>query len=283
MSNRNKTLEDLVRSLSAVELLALQGIVEEKVLNDRSKNAPLLRIGTKWYFHDEKIDKFNEMTPSELTRDYGKFWYLNKPKYLDWFNEPGYLDYKKHFETENGIYLNRHYPVKWDLKAGEWPLINRALDHLFGDKKVLVFDYIRVLLELPKHPLPIICLVGVHDSGKSWFLRLLEEIVGKKNSTEIEAKAFNNSFNDHWANKHVLLIDETETDGLDGRNELSAKLKKLTTSSRLILERKGKDAFETDYFGKIVVVSNKEDSFLKIEKTSQNVRLHFISKEKRYI
>jgi hypothetical protein len=157
--------------------------------------------------------------------------------------------------------------VSWTFEDGDFRVIDAAITHIFGDKAYLAYQYIKVLITEPTHPLPILCLVGVHNSGKTWFAKLIQKIVGVTNSVEIDANDFTVKFNGHWANKHVLVIDETETEGMSGRNNLSSKLKKLNTSARIILERKGKDAFESEYFGKIIVCSNKVKSFLKIEKT----------------
>jgi len=266
-SETTVALKSVIEQLGQGELEVLRKGAEDKLRKNKAKELPIVRIGTSWYIYDEDINRYNLTSPTELKRDLGDSWSWDKPRYLDWTYVPSYLDYQKVIHTGTGMYLNSHAPVDWTFEEGEFPVIAGGIQHIFGDKAYLAYQYIKVLLTNPTHPLPILCLVGLHNNGKTWFAKLIQKIVNQNNSVEIDANDFTIKFNGHWANKHVLVIDETETEGMSGRNNLSSKLKKLNTSARIILERKGKDAFESEYYGKIIVCSNKIKSFLKIEKT----------------
>lgn len=254
----NKQLNEMVASMQRKKGKSTKVSGEEE--------PRIVRIGKKWYTYDQDLNKYNETSRTELASDFGKHWEAYAVKYAGYFYEPSYLDYKKVIKTKDDTYLNQHQPVKWDLVEGQWPTIESALRHLFQDKYELILDYLKVLITEPKHPLPIVCLVGPQDTGKSWFMDGLLATIFGENTVSISAEAFNDKFNIHWATKNIIMIDETETEDYQGRNDLAAKLKRLTTTNTTIVERKGVDATKENFYGKVVVASNREKSFLKIEK-----------------
>lgn len=255
----NKQLNDMVKSI--------QRSKGKKTKNSSGEEEPrIVRIGKKWYTYDKDLNKYNETSRQELASDYGKYWETLAVKYAGYFYEPSYLNYRKVIKTKDDAYLNQHQPVNWELKEGEWPTIESALRHLFQDKYELILDYFKVLITEPKHPLPIVCLVGPQNTGKSWFMDGLLATIFGENTVSISAEAFNDKFNIHWATKNIIMIDETETEDYHGRNDLAARLKRLTTTKTTIVERKGVDPTKENFYGKVVVASNREKSFLKIER-----------------
>ena len=109
--------------------------------------------------------------------------------------------------------------------------------------------------------LPILCLVSKERStGKSTFLKWLKEIFDN-NLTYLTNDSFSSQFNADWANKLLICIDEV----LFNKEELTERIKYLSTTNINKLEAKGKDKREVEFFGKFILCSNNEDSFIKID------------------
>ena len=71
---------------------------------------------------------------------------------------------------------------------------------------------------------------------------------------------FRSNFNSDWVSKLIVGIDEVLLD----KKEDSERIKNLSTAKTYKSEAKGKDRFEVDYFGKIILCSNNETNFMVI-------------------
>src|SRR5690606_23239097 len=117
------------------------------------------------------------------------------------------------------------------------------------------------LYQKPTQILPILCLVSKERStGKSTFLKWLKEIF-ENNLTYLTNDSFSSQFNADWANKLLICIDEV----LFNKEELTERIKYLSTTNINKLEAKGKDKREVEFFGKFILCSNNEDNFIKID------------------
>ena len=72
---------------------------------------------------------------------------------------------------------------------------------------------------------------------------------------------FRSQFNSDWASKLIIAVDEVLLDKVED----SERIKNLSTASTFKTEAKGKDRIETEFFGKFILCSNNEDSFIQIE------------------
>jgi hypothetical protein len=72
---------------------------------------------------------------------------------------------------------------------------------------------------------------------------------------------FRSQFNSDWATKLIIGVDEVLLD----KKEDSERIKNLSTSKNYKSEAKGIDKKEVDFFGKFILCSNNEDSFIKID------------------
>lgn len=88
-----------------------------------------------------------------------------------------------------------------------------------------------------------------------------DTIVFENNLTYLTNDSFGSQFNSDWANKLLICIDEV----LFNKEELTERIKYLSTTNRNKLETKGKDKREVEFFGKFILCSNNEDSFIKID------------------
>ena len=79
--------------------------------------------------------------------------------------------------------------------------------------------------------------------------------------TYLDSHTLNSNFNLDWGNKLLLGLDEAVLQ----KEEITEKIKYLSTSNINKIEAKGKERFEVDFFGKFILCSNREDSFIKID------------------
>lgn len=228
------------------------------------KKIPYLRIGTSYY---KKVQAptiaghFNEILVSwsieTIRQDHGKSYLSNIPKYDGFTCIPSHINFKQEYL---GFY-NIYSPLGKKPKEGEIKLSLKFVKHIFGKHFELGLDYLQLLYLKPIQILPILCLVSKERStGKSTFLKWLKEIFDN-NLTYLTNDSFNSQFNADWANKLLICIDEV----LFNKEEMTERIKYLSTTNINKLEAKGKDKREVEFFGKFILCSNNEDNFIKID------------------
>lgn len=228
------------------------------------ENTPYIRVGTTFYklvqvptisgHFNEVLVPWNEHI---IKQDHGKDYLGKVPKYDGFACIPSHIDFKK---EHHGFY-NTYSPLDHELKTGDFPHTMAFLKHLFGNQLELGLDYLQLLYQKPVQILPILCLVSKErNTGKSTFLKWLKEIFGN-NLTYLTNDSFGSQFNADWANKLLICVDEV----LFNKEELTERIKYLSTTNRNKLEAKGKDKREVEFFGKFILCSNNEDSFIKVD------------------
>jgi len=228
------------------------------------KQIPYIRVGTSYYkkVHAPTIaGHFNEILVSwsieTIRQDHGKN-YLSKISKYDGFTcIPNHINFKQEYK---GFY-NIYSPLGKKPNDGDISLSLKFIKHIFGKQYELGLDYLQLLYVRPIQVLPILCLVSKERStGKSTFLKWLKEIFDN-NLTYLTNDSFSSQFNSDWANKLLICIDEV----LFNKEELTERIKYLSTTNINKLEAKGKDKREVEFFGKFILCSNNEDNFIKID------------------
>ena len=223
-----------------------------------------IRVGTD-YFREMMIPmtgddlkvlkKWNRQT---IIDDYGKetLNYINK--YDGFCFIPSHTNFQKMIKK----HYNRYEPLSYSLNPdGSWDKIQQLLLHVFGEHYELGLDYLTILWKHPTQVLPILCLVSTErETGKTTFLTLLK-LLFENNATLNTNEEFRSRFNSDWAGKLIIGIDEVLLD----KKEDSERIKNLSTAKYYKSEAKGKDRAEGEFFGKFVMCSNNEDSFVKID------------------
>ena len=172
---------------------------------------------------------------------------------------PSHLNYQRKVEN----FYNRYHPFVHEPKPGSPTKVIGFLGHVFGEQLDIGLDYFKVLLLYPTQMLPILCLVSrERNTGKTTFLNFLKAVFGD-NMTINSNEDFRSNFNAEWANKLIIGVDETFLD----RKEDSERIKSLSTSKYYKVEAKGIDRQEIEFFGKFVLCSNNEDSFIHVDAT----------------
>ena len=168
------------------------------------------------------------------------------------------------------VLYNRYCPVSHVPHEGEWRTINKLLHHIFDYKSLkgqtfyeMVLDYLQMIYLHPTQHLPILCLVSREQAtGKTTFLNLLKAIF-KENVRVLDSERISSKFNGSWAGKLIIGVDESFID--TDKPTVVNRLKMIATNSSIPIEKKGKEAGEVPNFAKLIMCSNDETNFLKIE------------------
>lgn len=193
-----------------------------------------------------------------IIADHGKDYLAKIPQYDGFCCIPSHLGY----QLKVGTFYNQYHELEHHPKQGDCSTILCFLQHIFQEQYELGLDYIKILYEKPLQILPILCLISAErGTGKTTFLNLLK-LIFDKNMTLNTNDDFRSQFNSDWANKLIIAVDEVLLDKKDD----SERIKNLSTARLFKAEAKGKDRQEIEFFGKFILCSNNETSFIHIDK-----------------
>ena len=228
------------------------------------KNNPYLRVGTTFYKRVQQplasgdyVTRLNIWTLATIKQDETPEFISEIPKYDSFCIIPDHLNFKQRI----GNSYNSYEPFEHVPQKGECKNTLKFLEHIFGEQIEYGLDYIKLLIEKPTQILPILCLVSeTRNTGKTTFLIYMKALFGA-NMTINTNEDFRSQFNSDWATKLIIGVDEVLLD----KKEDSERIKNLSTSRNYKSEAKGIDKKEVDFFGKFILCSNNEDSFIKID------------------
>jgi len=241
-----------------------------------------LRVGPFYYkrimvsnAHDQFEEVLKPWSVGEIGRDYGTDFIRQITRYDSFVNKPNNSgEYQRLItSSHNGIVsnlFNIYHPVDWEPVAGEWPIIEKFLKHIFSacnvDGEVLYefgLDYIQLSYQSPRQRLPILALVsGERNTGKSTFLDFLKLIYGA-NMAILDNQRFNPKFTSHFAGKLFVAIDEGHIPLHDKTTK--EMIKNMATGKVMWLEGKGANAETVDNFTHLLFCSNNERNFMQID------------------
>jgi hypothetical protein len=162
-----------------------------------------------------------------------------------------------------GYFLNKYEPIPFQPQPGSCIKTIEFLKHIFEEQVDIGLDYLTLMYKYPIQILPVLCLVSKErETGKTTFLNWLKAIY-ENNMTYNKNEDFRSQFNSDWASKLIIAVDEVLLDKVED----SERIKNLSTAKTFKTEAKGKDRIETEFFGKFILCSNNEDSFILIEPT----------------
>jgi len=223
-----------------------------------------IRVGTQYYklvktpnISGQVYKSLVSWNIETIRQDHGKTFLAGIEKFDGFTCIPDHLNFKySHFN-----FYNTYAPLSHILEEGQCPISLEFVKHIFGKHYELGLDYLQLLFVKPTQILPILCLVSKERStGKSTFLKWLKKVF-ESNLTYLTNDNFTSQFNSDWANKLLICIDEV----LFNKEELTERIKYLSTTNINKLEAKGKDKREVEFFGKFVLCSNNEENFIKID------------------
>ncbi|WNH12562.1 primase-helicase family protein [Thalassobellus suaedae] len=223
-----------------------------------------LRISSDYYkvvnkplINGETVATIVKWKKAEIVTDHGKEYLCQIKKYDGFILRPSHTDYQpvyKHF-------YNKYEKVEHEFIQGDFTETINYLKHIFGNQYELGLDYLSILWRNPTQVLPILCLVSTErNTGKTTFLSFLK-LIFQNNLTINTNEEFRGRFNSDWTSKLLICIDEV----LLEKREDSERLKHLSTATSYKSESKGVDKTEEAFYGKFILCSNNEDSFINID------------------
>jgi hypothetical protein len=206
-----------------------------------------------------------------ISDDYGRDFCKHIPKYKAFCNSPDHINFQ---EVINSCY-NVYGPFEHEPDEGECPATFEFLRHVFGVNEVpykhpmregkssinefdLGLDYMQLLYQKPNITLPILCLVSKENAtGKSTFAKWLKMLF-TSNAAIVGNAELADNFNAAWATKLLVICDEAKID----KQIVVERVKSLSTADKILMNAKGKDHVEIDFFAKFIFLSNNEDNFI---------------------
>lgn len=232
-----------------------------KTVPKEAKN--FMRVGDDYYelvevptiLGDDEIEtKLMRRSKTTIKDDFGSDIFKSIPKYKAFTNMPSHTNFQPVIRN----CYNKYAPFVHDAVEGDWSITKQFLEHIFGEHYEYGLDYIQILYQHPTQILPILCLVSKdNQTGKTTFLDFLKLIFGE-NACKVGNAELGNEFNSYTATRLLVMADETFLE----KKTTIEKIKMLSTSNRVAMQRKGVDHEEMWHFAKYILVSNNEDNFI---------------------
>lgn len=241
------------------------------------------RVGDQYYEFVEIPDKhsnlqrtFHGRQKGTIADDHTKNIFKHIAKYKAFCNVPDHTNYQQVISSCFNLYAPfDHDPEAEKCTIDDCPTIMRFLQHIFGSGTVhyshmktkenvdislldLGLDYLQLLYQTPTQILPILCLVSKeNETGKSTFAKFLKHLF-TQNCAIVGNADLANDFNSSWASKLLIVCDEAKIE----KNVVVEKVKSLSTADKIMINAKGKDQVELDFFGKFLFLTNNEENFI---------------------
>lgn len=230
-----------------------------------------MRVGTKYFKRIKKHDRYG------VNRTILKYWervtivddhgkdYLDKvEKYVDFTIVPDNKSWEREHNNCYNLYNKfDHKPCKPEDYKGEddFKWTKNLLEHIFGEQYEMGLNYIKTLYDLPKQALPILVLISEErQTGKTTYVNYMNILFGA-NTVIINPQDIGNSFNGAYAEKNIIMIEESH---FDSRQSLE-KIKNLSTQKEILVNSKFIQQYSIPFFGKIIITSNDENKFSKVD------------------
>lgn len=223
------------------------------------------RVGDNYYKFIKIPNKYGDLEKTFTGRkkgtivdDIGRSHVPKIAKYEAFCNVPSHSDFQQIVHS----CFNTYYPFEWDAEEGDCKNSLDYVRHIFGEQYELGLDYMQLLYQKPNQVLPILCLVSSeNNTGKSTFLKWLKAIF-TQNATVIGNDQLIDQFNGSYATKLIVGCEETFID----KKPVIEKLKNLSTGDKIQLRKMQSDPVEIDFFGKFILLTNNERSFIYASK-----------------
>lgn len=240
--------------------------IEFKKLNH---DIPYIRVGTDYFKLITKKDRYGverkvmkAWKKEEIKQDDGKNILNFVHRFNDFCIEPDNMNHQVSYNQCYNLYAEfSHTPYDGVVKPKDIPVSLDLMSHIFGEQYEFGMKYLKVLFEHPRQALPVLCLVSTErQTGKTTFLNWISMIFGD-NYTQINPEDLSSQFNSSYATKNIIAIDETVVE----KSHAVEKLKSLATAKTISVNQKHVANYMLPFFGKIIICTNKEKDFMRID------------------
>jgi hypothetical protein len=230
---------------------------------------PYIRVGTDYFKLIDKKDRFGShnrlLKPwkkDEIKQDHGKQLLNMIFKFDDFTIYPDNITYKPVLNNCYNLYAKfAHDKAIDDIEQNNIPVTMGLMNHIFGEHLEHGLKYMKILYQYPRQIAPVLALVSSErETGKTTFLNWIQMLFGE-NSTLINPSDLTSNFNDAYATKNIIMIDETTIDKVHAIE----KLKSLATAKTISVSQKFVSHYSVPFYGKIILCTNKESDFMRID------------------
>lgn len=235
---------------------------------------PYIRVGVNYFKIIHKETRYGgshtnikHWTKEEIKSDHSKTFLSQIPRFDDFTIVPDNKNYQPVIGNCYNLYSAfSHAPHPLPVTESDIPHTTNFLRHIFGEHYSLGLEYFKILYEHPKQILPILCLVSAkNETGKTTFINFIEMIFGG-NYVLISPDDLTRNFNNNYATKNIISIEETFVEKQAGVE----KLKSLSTGKSIQVSRKFVDEHALPFFGKLILNTNKVKDFMRV--SSEEIR-----------
>lgn len=219
--------------------------------------------------YDVKCKNIKSWKKQEIIDDHGKNLLKDLPRFDDFTLNPDNVNYKEFVDGYYNLYAEFPHKAidKKEVSKDDFPNIARMMKHIFGanksnpDQEWLGYVYLQILYLYPRNHFYILCLVSTErQTGKTTFMNFLEIMFGD-NYISIKPDDLINNFNEFWATKNIIAVDEAVVE----KSSAVERLKAIVTQKTQSVNRKHVAQYQLPFYGKVIMNSNKEHDFMKIE------------------
>lgn len=231
---------------------------------------PYFRVGKDYYKVIEKDNRyggtdnnFKAWSKEAIKDDHGPGIFKLIPKYDDFTIVPDNINHSPVQKNCYNLYVPfPHHPHDSPVHPSTIPHSLGVLKHIFKEHYELGLKYMKCLYQHPKQMLPILTMVSEERvTGKTTFMNWLQMLFGD-NAVSINPETITSQFNATYAIKNIILIDETVMEKSTGVE----KLKSIATAKSMTINQKHVQGYTVPFFGKIIMATNKERDFMRIDK-----------------
>lgn len=233
------------------------------------KEIPYIRVGTDHFKVFTKPNRYDidqvvlkAWDKSTIVDDHGKSLIQHIYKFDDFTILPNNTEFIPVKNNCYNLYSKfAHSPHDQDITFNDIPITTGLIKHIFGDQFELGLKYMKILYENPCQILPVLSLVSTErQTGKTTFLNYIQILFGE-NSTLINPSDLMSNYNDAYATKNIIMIDETVID----KSHTIEKLKSIATAKTMSVSQKFVQHYSVPFFGKVIICTNKETDFMRID------------------
>ena len=230
---------------------------------------PYIRVGTDYFKVVFKPDRYQILRKNlkawkkeTITLDHGSGILTSIPIFDDFCISPNNRNYQPVVNGYYNLYAQfSHKPHPDSVTPDQICASLTLMRHIFGDQLDIGLQYMKILYELPHQALPVLALVSnERETGKTTYINWINMIFGD-NYVMIDPGELGREFNSQYANKNIISIDETVID----KTATVEKLKSLATAKTISVNQKHVANYMLPFFAKIIICTNKERDFMRID------------------
>lgn len=230
-----------------------------------------IRVGTSHFKTTQRRDRYGSewqelsvWNRQSILDDHTKEMFDSIPKYDGFTIVPNNKEHVRIVGANYNLYsefAHKPCPAEEYIDEIQWNWIETLLKHIFGEQYEIGIKYLKVLYDNPWQALPILVLISEErQTGKTTFIDLLNMMFGG-NMVVINPQDISSSFNATYADKNIIAIEESRFDSV----QATEKLKNLSTQKKILMNQKYVAGSSIPFYGKIIITSNDEDKFSKVD------------------